>query len=73
MKRWMFIVAWFVLQFLYNFLTKTSSAANGMLATRVVIAAGYFSAPIQIFAAILVVVAILKYPWKPKPKEPEVY
>ena len=69
MKRWMFIVAWFLLQFLYNFLAKTSSTQYA-LTTRVVIAAMYYLAPIQILIAAGAVIAILKYPWKRK-NQPE--
>jgi hypothetical protein len=67
-KRWMFIVAWFVLQFLFNLLTKTSSAENGMFIARCTIAAAYFLAPIQIAAWIVAIFAILKYPWRKKPQ-----
>lgn len=73
MKRSMWIVVWFAAQFLYNLLTKTSSAEDGMLITRCVFAAEYFLAPIQIVVSILAVVAILKYPWRKKPQpEPPV-
>ncbi|MGB0124712.1 MAG: hypothetical protein WA419_21690 [Silvibacterium sp.] len=74
MKRWMFIVAWFAAQFLYNLQTKTSSAEGHLFITRCIIAAEYFLAPIQIIAAALAVIAILKYPWRKKPQpEPPAY
>jgi hypothetical protein len=61
-NRSLLIVGWFALQFLFNFLTKTEASSH--LVSRIVFAAAYFLAPIQIIIDIAVVVAILK--WKKK-------
>ena len=67
MKRWMLVVGWFILLFLWNFSTKLSFSEVHSLTERVVVAIEYMLAPIQIIASILAVVAIWKIPWKKRP------
>jgi len=67
MKRWMLVVAWFILLFLWNFTTKPTSEADYILINRLFIAVAFMLAPIEIIASILAVAAIYKIPWKKKP------
>ena len=64
MKRWMIIVLWFVLQFLWNFLTKTSFGADHFFIERLIVSIEYMAAPIQIIASIIALIAVWKFPWK---------
>ena len=61
MKRWMIIVLWFSLQFLWNFLTKTIFWSDHLfiekliekLLVSIVVSVEYMFAPIQIIALTL--------------------
>jgi hypothetical protein len=66
-KRWMLVVAWFVLQFVWNFLTKSSYEADHLFISRCFVGVAFMLAPIQIIASILAMFAIGKIPWKRKP------
>ena len=63
----MLVVAWFVLQFLWNFVTKPSSEADYLFINRCFIGVAFMLAPIQIIASIIALVAIWKIPWKKRP------
>ncbi len=64
-KKVALAVSWFVLQFLYNLLTKTDGIRY--FAVKCIVAFEYFLAPIQIVAAVIALVAISTYPWKKRP------
>jgi hypothetical protein len=67
MKRWVLVVVWFVLLFVWNFATKLSFAEAHLLTERILVAFEYMLAPIEIIASILAVVAIYKISWKKRP------
>lgn len=64
-KRWMLVVVWFVLQFLWNLLTKTG--VDHFFLEKCLIAVEYMAAPIQIIASAIALIVIWKQPWKKKP------
>jgi hypothetical protein len=59
-KKWLFVVLWFALLFIWNFTTGTK--ADDFLVSRCIFAIELMLAPIKIIVSILVLIVIFRYP-----------
>jgi len=66
-KRWMLVLAWFALQFVWNFLTKPTPNPDGDFLYKCLVAIGAMTSPIELFGSLIAMVIIWKQPWKRKP------
>jgi len=60
MKRSRFVVGWFGLLFLFNFIARTGAGGNHPLIERSLEAVEYFTAPIEILASVVAIALILR-------------
>jgi hypothetical protein len=59
-KRSRFVVGWFVLLFLFNFIARTEAVGNHPLIERSLEAVAYFFAPIEIIASVVALAILLR-------------
>ena len=67
MKRWVFVVLWFVVQFAWNLLTSNPAHPDDNFVRWCLQAVSHMTSPAQMLVSIAAMIVIWKQPWKRKP------